>query len=96
MTTASRTIASLPSGGQTIVGPFEWHPHVSGHECMLMSASVPGDLANNDPASGLPAAMGPTPLWRLVPCGNNLGLRAVIPVPGGDHPRQIRVDIDLD
>ena len=35
MTTASRTIASLPSGGQTIVGPFEWHPHVTGHECML-------------------------------------------------------------
>jgi zinc metalloprotease ZmpB len=85
MTTASRTIASLPSGGQTIVGPFEWRPWVTGHECMLMSASVPGDLANNDPASGLPAAAGPTPLWRLVPCDNNLGLRAVIPVPGGGH-----------
>jgi hypothetical protein len=85
MTTASRTIASLPSGGQTIVGPFEWHPHVTGHECMLISASGPGDLANNDPASGLPAAAGPTPLWRLVPCDNNLGLRAVIPVPGGGH-----------
>jgi len=52
---------------------------------MLMSASLPGDLANNDPASGLPAAAGPTPLWRLVPCDNNLGLRAVIPVPGGGH-----------
>ena len=50
-----------------------------------MSASLPGDLANNDPASGLPAAAGPTPLWRLVPCDNNLGLRAVIPVPGGGH-----------
>src|SRR6202035_5609376 len=55
------------------------------HECMFMSASAPGDLANNDPVSGLPAAAGPTPLWRLVPTDNNLGLRAVIPVPGGGH-----------
>jgi zinc metalloprotease ZmpB len=85
MTTASRTIASLPSGGQTIAGPFEWRPRVTGHECMLMSVSAPGDVANNDPAGGLPAAAGPTPLWRLVPCDNNLGLRAVIPVPGGGH-----------
>jgi hypothetical protein len=85
MTTTARTIASLPSGSQTIVGPFEWHPWVTGHECMFMSASVPGDLANNDPVSGLPAAAGPTPLWRLVPSDNNLGLRAVIPVPGGGH-----------
>jgi hypothetical protein len=89
MTTASRIIASLPSGGQTIVGPFEWRPRVTGHECLLMSASLPGDLANNDPASGLPAAAGPTPLWRLVPCDNNLGLRAVIPVPGGGHRRHL-------
>jgi zinc metalloprotease ZmpB len=85
MTTPSRLIASLPPGGQTIVGPFEWYPWFTGHECMLMSASAPGDLANNDPASGMPAAAGPTPLWRLVPCDNNLGLRAVIPVPGGGH-----------
>jgi zinc metalloprotease ZmpB len=85
MTTASRTIASVPSGGQTVVGPFEWRPRVTGHEGMLMSVGAPGDLANNDPASGLPAAAGPTPLWRLVPCDNNLGLRAVIPVPGGGH-----------
>jgi hypothetical protein len=85
MTTASRTLASLPSGSETVVGPFEWRPSVPGHECMLMSASTPGDLANNDPASGLAAASGPTPLWRLVPCDNNLGLRAVVPVPGGGH-----------
>jgi zinc metalloprotease ZmpB len=85
MTTASQVIASLPSGAEAIAGPLEWRPRFTGHECMLMSASVPGDLANNDPASGLPAAAGPTPLWRLVPCDNNLGLRAVIPVPGGGH-----------
>jgi hypothetical protein len=52
---------------------------------MFMGVSVPGDRANNDSAGGLPAATGPTPLWRLVPCDNNLGFRAVIPVPGGGH-----------
>lgn len=85
MTTASRNIASLAPGAQTEVGPFEWRPHVVGHECMLMGVSVPGDRANNDPVTGLPSAVGPTPLWRLVPCDNNLGLRALIPVPGGGH-----------
>jgi hypothetical protein len=52
---------------------------------MLMAASAPGDRANNDTVTGFPSAIGPTPLWRLVPCDNNLGLRAVIPVPGGGH-----------
>ncbi len=85
MTTNSRMIPSLPSGGQVVVGPFDWHPEFLGHECMLMSATVAGDRANNDPLSGLPSATGPTPLWRMVPCDNNLGLRAVIPVPGGGH-----------
>ncbi len=94
MTTASRLIASLPSGGQVVVGPFDWHPEVPGHECMFMSATVAGDRANNDAASGLPAAIGPTPLWRLVPCDNNLGLRAVIPVPGGGHRRALEAAFD--
>jgi hypothetical protein len=85
MATASRTVASLAPGAEALVGPFEWRPRVRGHECMLMSASTAGDRANNDPTSSLPAAAGPTPLWRLVPCDNNLALRAVIPVPGGGH-----------
>jgi len=85
MTTASRVIPSLSSGGEAVTGPFEWRPEIPGHECMLMSATVAGDRANNDPVSGLPSAIGPTPLWRIVPCDNNLGLRAVIPVPGGGH-----------
>jgi len=85
MSTATRVIASLPAGGQTVEGPFEWHPVHPGHECMLMSATLPGDRANNDTASGLSCATGPTPVWRLVPCDNNLGLRAVVPVPGGGH-----------
>ena len=89
MTTASHLIPSMPAGGQVVVGPFDWHPEVPGHECMLMSATVAGDRANNDASSGLPAAIGPTPLWRLVPCDNNLGLRAVIPVPGGGHRHEL-------
>jgi hypothetical protein len=87
MTTTARTVPSLPAGGQIVVGPFEWRPEHRGHECMFMSVSAPGDRANNDPASSLPSAAGPTPLWRLVPCDNNLGLRAVAPVPGGGGRR---------
>ena len=83
MTTASLVIPSLPVGSAVVVGPFDWRPETPGHECMFMSATVAGDRANNDAASGIPAATGPTPLWRLVPCDNNLGLRALIPVPGG-------------
>lgn len=89
MTTAARTVAALASGGETRVGPLEWTPEVHGHECMFMSVSAPGDRANNDTGSGLNAAAGPTPLWRLVPCDNNLGLRAVIPVPGGGHREEL-------
>ena len=83
MTTPSLTIPSLASGAETIVGPFDWHPEELGHECMLIGASTAGDRANNDPVTGLPCATGPTPIWRLVPCDNNLGLRGLIPVPGG-------------
>ncbi|HMD47456.1 MAG TPA: hypothetical protein VKG79_00095 [Bryobacteraceae bacterium] len=85
MKTPSLVIPGLASGGEAVAGPFEWRPEVPGHECMFMSATTAGDLANNDPSSGLPSAIGPTPLWRLVPCDNNLGLRAVVPVPGGGH-----------
>jgi hypothetical protein len=85
MSTAARHVAALAPGAHADVGPFEWHPQYTGHECMLMAASAPGDRANNDSLSGLPAAAGPTPLWRLVPCDNNLGLRTLIPLPGGGH-----------
>jgi zinc metalloprotease ZmpB len=52
---------------------------------MFMSVSAAGDRANNDPASAMPTAAGPASLWQMVPCDNNLGLRAVVPVPGGGH-----------
>ncbi len=89
MTTVSRILPSLAPGAEAVVGPFEWRPQVTGHECMLMSVGTAGDRANNDTASGLPAATGPTPVWRLVPNDNNLGLRAVVPVPGGGHRRAL-------
>jgi hypothetical protein len=90
MTTVSLSVAgSIPPGGQVVVGPFDWKPEYRGHECMFMSVSAGGDRANNDPATFLPTAAGPTPLWRMVPCDNNQGLRGVIPVPGGGHRRAL-------
>jgi len=46
-----------------------------------------GARANTDLASAMPCAAGPAPMWQLVPCDNNLGLRAVIPVPGAGRRR---------
>jgi hypothetical protein len=84
MHTASIAVGgSIATGGETVVGPFEWTPTHRGHEGMLMSVSAIGDSANTDPLTFLPCAAGPTPLWRLVPNDNNLGLRALVPVPGG-------------
>lgn len=90
MTTASLNVAGgIAAGGQALVGPFAWRPRHRGHECMFMSISAAGDRANSDPASGMPTAAGPATLWQMVPCDNNLGLRAVIPVPGGGHRRAL-------
>ena len=84
MTTPSLAVpGALPPGGVTTVGPFEWTPVHPGHENMFMSVTAPADRANTDGTTGLPSAMGPTPAWRLVPSDNNLGMRALIPVPGG-------------
>jgi hypothetical protein len=90
MLTASLAVpGSIPPGGQKTAGPFEWKPKYRGHECMFMSVGAAGDRANNDPATLLPTGTGPTPLWRMVPCDNNQGLRAVMPVPGGGHRRAL-------
>ena len=74
--------APIGPGGTVFVGPFEWTPTVVGHECLLATATTPGDLSNIDAASGLPCALGPTPHWRLVPYDNNMGQRNVAPVAG--------------
>ena len=74
--------APIAPGGTVLVGPFEWTPTVVGHECLLATATTPGDLSNIDAASGRPCALGPTPHWRLVPYDNNIGQRNVAPVAG--------------
>jgi hypothetical protein len=90
MATPSLSLAAAISpGSEALVGPFEWHPTHPGHEVMLMSAGAAGDQANNDPSTLFPCAAGPTPLWRMVPTDNNLGLRALIPVPGGGGRRAL-------
>lgn len=84
MTTASLAVPGvLAPGGVMTVGPFVWTPVHPGHECMFMSATVEADRANTDRTTPFPSAIGPTPAWRLVPSDNNLGMRALIPVPGG-------------
>ena len=83
MTTEAISIPGpVPAGGHIVVGPFAWTPEHAGHECLLMSVSAAGDVANTDQASFLPCASGPTPIWRLVPFDNNLGQRSLAPVPG--------------
>ena len=72
----------IPPGGSVVVGPFQWTPHVVGHECMFMEVSAKGDLSNIDPATFFPCAAGPMPEWRLVPFDNNLAQRNVVPVAG--------------
>jgi len=64
----------IPSGGEVVVGPFEWKPEVSGHECLLAIASATGDLGNDT------TVFSPIPHSRLVPFDNNVGQRNVYPV----------------
>ncbi len=78
METAELPAPNILSGGEAIVGPFEWIPEVEGHECLLASVSADGDASNADTVNG------PVPHWRLVPFDNNIGQRNVSPEPGGD------------
>lgn len=90
MTTAQLPASGpIPSGGDTVVGPFEWTPQVIGHECVLASVSADDDLSNADPASMRPCATGPIPHWRLVPFDNNIAQRNLAPVAGGGGLRNL-------
>jgi zinc metalloprotease ZmpB len=80
MTTAELPAADVPpnSEGEVIVGPFEWEPSGTSHECMIMVVTAPGDVSNIihfDRGKSIPE-------WRLVPHDNNIGLRSVFPVDG--------------
>ncbi|MGM2720557.1 hypothetical protein, partial [Bacillus cereus group sp. Bce031] len=46
------TIDSIPSGGESIIGPFEWVPQFTGHEFILAKVSAPGDIDNTEIVQG--------------------------------------------
>lgn len=66
--------ASIASGGEAVVGPFQWTPSQSGSGSMLMLASADGDasIVDNPLIQGLTF-----PNWRLVPFDNNIAQRNV-------------------
>jgi len=64
----------IPSGGQTIVGPFKYVPVHVGHECLLAIAQATGDPGNDTTITGS------IPEHRLVPFDNNMGQRNVNPI----------------
>jgi hypothetical protein len=63
---------SIPSGGQTVVGPFAWVPAASAGESVLVIVTAPSDPAVLDNPQ---IQSGRIPNWRLVPCDNNVGQR---------------------
>ncbi len=79
MTTVSINAGSLAAGAEKVVGPFEWTPAVSGHECLLMVVEADGDPSN---VNNINAGQS-IPHWRLVPFDNNIAQRNVAPIPGG-------------
>jgi hypothetical protein len=62
---------SIPSGGQTVVGPFSWSPASAGPIALLASAAATGDASNADTISG------PIEHWRLIPNDNNIAQRNI-------------------
>jgi zinc metalloprotease ZmpB len=74
MATATAQLAasgSIPSGGETIIGPFSWSPTSAGPVSLLASARATGDPSNADTVSGSISH------WRLIPFDNNLAQRDV-------------------
>lgn len=65
-------------GGEVIVGPFEWTPHVGGEVSLLMSVSAAGDLSNIDPHTPAASKDGPLAARMLVPFDNNLAMKRVL------------------
>ena len=64
----------VASGGETIVGPFDFVPTQVGHECLLAIAHADDDPGNDTTLTGT------IPESRFVPFDNNVGQRNVHPV----------------
>jgi hypothetical protein len=77
---SAMTTATLPatgpiaSGGEEILGPFEFTPTNVGHECLLAIAHADGDPGNDTTLTGS------IDHARFVPFDNNVGQRNVNPV----------------
>ncbi len=92
MITAQLPAPNVPpnSSAEIVVGPFEWVPSHTGHECMFMVASGTGDARN---ISNMTAGDS-IPEWRLVPNDNNIGQRNIFPVAGGRGFRGLLKSLD--
>ncbi|HDR7848900.1 hypothetical protein [Bacillus toyonensis] len=62
---------SIPSGSNSIIGPFTWTPEVSGQESLLAIVSAAGDPGNDS------TVFSPIPHSRFVPFDNNISQRNV-------------------
>lgn len=64
----------ITSGGQVVLGPFNWTPAQSGNGAILMVATADGDasIVENPLILNLPI-----PNWRFVPFDNNIAQRNV-------------------
>ncbi len=87
-------IASIAANNaaEVTVGPFEWEPNINayGHDCVLMIASVAGDLSNVANFTGSETIQE----WRLVPNDNNIGQRNVTVVPSGGGMEALIASLD--
>lgn len=68
-TPSARAAAPVASGGETVVGPFQWNPGAEGPIAVLVSASADGDPSNAD------SVPGPVIAARLAHCDNNVAGR---------------------
>lgn len=64
----------IPSGGETIVGPFRFVPRRFRHQCLLAIASADGDAGNDATVAG---TISPA---HFIPFDNNIAQRNIQPV----------------
>ena len=77
---------SIASGGEAIIGPFEWTPELAGNQAVLVSVRARDDRSNLDSINQ------PIAVERLLHCDNNAALRemTVSPLISRGRSRQRR------